>query len=176
MAKHIVKCAICGKSFDASTVPFVKVNSKRYAHQSCQVERETQLSQMEKDKKALEDYIMKLLNISYIDARIHKQIKQYIEENNYTYSGIHKSLTYFYEIKGNPIEKANGGIGIVPYIYQQAYRYYYSLWEAQQKNENKVMQEYIPVVKEIVIPIPERKIKKRKLFAFLDEEEEAYGE
>ena len=32
---------------------------------------------MEKDKKALEDYIMKLLNISYIDARIHKQIKQY---------------------------------------------------------------------------------------------------
>ena len=65
---------------------------------------------------------------------------------------------------------------IVPYIYQQAYRYYYSLWEAQQKNENKVVQEYVPVVKEIVIPIPERKIKKRKLFAFLDEEEEAYGE
>ena len=41
---------------------------------------------------------------------------------------------------------------------------------------HNVMQEYIPVVKEIVIPIPERKIKKRKLFAFLDEEEEAYGE
>ena len=55
---------------------------------------------------------MKLLNISYIDARIHKQIKQYIEENNYTYSGIHKSLTYFYEVKGNPVSKANGGIGM----------------------------------------------------------------
>ena len=57
MAKHIVKCAICGKSFDASAVPFIKVNSKRYAHQSCQVEREAHLSQMEKDKKALEDIL-----------------------------------------------------------------------------------------------------------------------
>ena len=176
MAKHIVKCAICNKAFDANMVPYVKVNSKRYAHKTCSISKEEQLAQLEKDKKALEYYIKKLFNINYVDARIHKQIKQYVEENNYTYSGIHKSLTYFYEVKGNSIEKANGGIGIVPYVYQQAYRYYYALWEAQQKNENKIVEEYIPTVKEIVIPVPQRKIKKRKLFTFLDEEVEDSGQ
>ena len=110
--------------------------------------------------------------MTYIDARVRKQIKQYVEDYNYTYSGIHKALIYHFEIKGGSIEKANGGIGIVPYVYQQAYRYYYSLWEAQQKNKDIVVNNYVPTVKEIVIPIPQRQIKKRQLFTFLDEEEE----
>ena len=127
--------------------------------------------QENKDREELYDYIMKLFNISFVDPKIQKQIKKYIEENNYTYSGIKKALVYFFEIKGNSVEKANGGIGIVPYVYTQAYNYYYSLWLAQQKNEDKVVQEYIPKVKEIVIPIPEKNPRKRKLFSFLDDEE-----
>ena len=127
--------------------------------------------QENKDREELYDYIMKLFNISFVDPKIQKQIKKYIEENNYTYSGIKKALVYFFEIKGNSVEKANGGIGIVPYVYTQAYNYYYSLWLAQQKNEDKIVQEYIPKVKEIVIPIPEKNPKKRKLFSFLDDEE-----
>jgi hypothetical protein len=128
------------------------------------------LEKEEQDKIALENYIMKMFNTTYIDPRIRKQIKQYVEDYHYTYSGIHKSLTYFYEIKGNSIDKANGGIGIVPYIYQKAYQYYFSLWEAQQKNKDVVIEEYVPIVKEIIIPPPQRKTKKRKLFTFLDEE------
>lgn len=127
--------------------------------------------QENKDREELYDYIMKLFNISFVDPKIQKQIKKYIEENNYTYSGIKKALVYFFEIKGNSVEKANGGIGIVPYVYTQAYNYYYSLWLAQQKNEDKIVQEYIPKVKEIVIPIPEKNPRKRKLFSFLDDEE-----
>ena len=99
-----------------------------------------------------------------------KQIKQFITEYNYSYSGILKALIYFYEIKGGDKERAHDSIGIVPYIYQDAYRYYYSLWEAQQKNKDKVVVEYVPVVKEIVIPVPQRQVKKRKVFSFLDEE------
>ena len=127
--------------------------------------------QENKDREDLYDYIMKLFNISFVDPKIQKQIKKYIEENNYTYSGIKKALVYFFEIKGNSVEKANGGIGIVPYVYTQAYNYYYSLWLAQQKNEDKVVQEYIPKIKEIVIPIPEKNPRKRKLFSSLDDEE-----
>lgn len=170
MAKHIVKCAICGMSFDANVEPFVKVSSRRYAHQKCSENKEENLSQLEKDKEALDQYIMKLFNITYIDPRIRKQIKQYIEEYHYTYSGILKALVYHYEIKGGDIDKANGALGIVPYVYQKAYNYYYSLWEAQQKNKEKIIEHYIPKVKEIIIPVPERKIKKRKNFSFLDEE------
>lgn len=114
---------------------------------------------------------MKLFNITYIDPKVRKQIKTFIDEYHYTYSGIHKALVYHYEIKGGAVEKANGGIGIVPWVYQNAYRYYYALWEAQQKNIDKKVEEYIPTIKEIVIPTPERPVKKRKLFSFLDEEE-----
>lgn len=115
---------------------------------------------------------MSLFKIDYIDPRIRKQINQYINEYHYSYSGILKSLTYFYEIKGNSLDKANGGIGIVPYVYKNAYNYYFAIWEAQQKNEGKVIEEYKPKVKEVVIPIPKRKVRKRRLFAFLDEEDD----
>ena len=78
--------------------------------------------QENKDREELYDYIMKLFNISFVDPKIQKQIKKYIEENNYTYSGIKKALVYFFDIKGNSVEKANSGIGIVPYVYTQAYK------------------------------------------------------
>ena len=115
---------------------------------------------------------MKLFNEDYVNARIRKQINEFMSKYNYTYSGIQRSLEYFYEVKGNNINKANGGIGIVPFVYQDAYNYYYSLWLAKQRNVNKDLREYYtPKVVEVKIPVPERKIKKRKLFTFLDEEE-----
>ena len=145
---------------------------RRYAHQECSLTEEQKKSKEEQDKIDLDNYIMQLFKIDYVDARIRKQIKQYREEYNYTYSGIRKALIYFYEVKGNPIEKANGGIGIVPYVYQNAYNYYLALWQAQQKNQDKVLTNYVPKVKEVVIPRPQRKVKKRELFTFLDEEVE----
>lgn len=169
---HNVKCPICGKTFDRDKVPFVQVSARRYAHKECSMSEDERKAQEIKDKEELDNYIMSLFKMTYVDARIQKQIKKYVDENNYTYSGIKKALVYFFEIKGNSVEKANGGIGIVPYVYQQAYNYYYSLWLAQQKNEDKVVEEYVPIVKEIIIPVPERKVRKRPLFSFLDEEGE----
>ena len=131
---------------------------------------EERKTQEEQDKQDLDNYIIQLLKIDYIDARIRKQIKTYIEEHNYTYSGIKKALIYFYEVKGNSIEKANGGIGIVPFIYKDAFNYYYALWQAQQQNKDKVIVDYQPKVIEVVIPRPQRKVKQRQLFTFLDEE------
>jgi len=130
----------------------------------------------EQDKQELDDYIIQLLKIDYIDARIRKQINKYVEEYQYTYSGIKKALIYFYEIKGNSIEKANGGIGIVPYTYKQAFDYFYALWQAQQQNQGKQMADYKPRIIEVTIPRPQRKVKKRELFTFLDEEEDSHGQ
>lgn len=167
---HIVTCIYCKKKFDRDKYPFVQVSNRRYAHTECSMSDEQKKAKEELDKEALNNYIMKLFNTSYVDARIQKQIKQYVDEYNFTYSGIQKALTYFFEIKGNSLEKANGGIGIVPYVYKNAYNYYYALWQAQQKNEDKVVTDYVPNIKEIVIPRPQRKVKKRQLFTFLDKE------
>ena len=170
---HFVTCVYCKQKFDRDRLPFIQVSARRYAHQECSLTEDEKKNKEEQDKIDLENYIMSLFKTDYIDAKIRKQIKQYKEEYNYTYSGIKKALVYFFEIKDNSIEKANGGIGIVPYVYQQAYNYYLALWQAQQKNQDKIIVDYIPKVKEVIIPKPQRKIKKQNLFTFLDEEKES---
>lgn len=173
---HPVTCVYCKKKFDRDKEPFVQVSTKRYAHQACAMSEEEKINQEEKDKYALEEYIKELFKLDYVDARIRKQMNQYVKEYNYTYSGMQKALIYFFEIKGNSIEKANGGIGIIPYVYKQAFDYYYALWLAQQKNTETIIADYVPKVVEIVIPEPKKKIKKRKKFAFLDEEGNENGQ
>ena len=172
---HKVKCPYCNETFDRDKEAYIMINSKRYAHKKCFEDNENSKTQDQKDKEALIKYIKKLFNTKTISVKIDKQIEKYIKENNYTYSGIHKSLAYFYEIKKNSLDKANGGIGIVPYIYDEAFRYYYSIWEANQKQEFVIKNDfdkYIPQIEEVSIPIPKRKVKKRNLFSFLDETQE----
>lgn len=94
-------------------------------------------------------------------------MKQY----NYTYSGMLKALVYFYEVKKNDVSKANDGIGIIPYIYNDAYNYYYTLWLAKEANKGKDISAYIPKEIEITIPPPQRDVVKRNLFQFLDKDE-----
>lgn len=108
--------------------------------------------------------------MDYVPPRAQKQIKQYIKEYNFTYSGMKKALYYFYEIKKNDISKANQGVAIIPYIYQESYNYFYSLWLANQQNENKDISNYKPKERIVRIPVPQRKVKRRKLFTFLDKE------
>lgn len=147
------------------------INSRRYAHLTCVEKNKKEKSKEEIDKENLQKYIKQLFGISKLSAKINKQIDKFVKENQYTYSGIHRSLIYFYEIKKNPIDKANEGLGIVPWIYEDARRYYYELWLAQQKNTNKIIEDYKPKEIIIKIPPPERKVKRKKFFSFLDKEE-----
>lgn len=173
MAKHMVKCSICGETFDANENDYVKThNGRRYAHTYCFEHQEELKTQDQKDREQLEAYIKILLNVEQLNPRIYKSINDYLKQYNYTYKGIFQALVYFYEVKGNDKSKANGSIGIVPYCYQDAFNYFLAMWEAQQKNEVKVINHYKPSVEEITIPRPQVKVTKRKLFSFLDEEEE----
>jgi len=153
-------------------MPTAQVSSRRYAHLHCHEREEEKRAKEEKDKEALEQYIMKMFNEEFVNPRVRKQINEFKDKYNYTYSGILKALVYFFEVKGNSIEKAKGGIGIVPYVYNDAYNYYYNIWLANQKNEEILKPEQMIIeVREVHIPVPQRKVKKRKLFTFLDEEE-----
>lgn len=164
-----VECAYCHQQMSKSKDDVIKISERKYAHKHCaEIESKRELT----DKEKLERYIMQMFNTDYVPPRIRKQIDKYIAEFNYTYSGILKSLQYFYEVKNGDITKAGESIGIVPYVYQRAYEYYYNIWLAHQKNETKTIEVYQPKVIEVVIEKPKRKIKKRKLFSFLDEEKE----
>lgn len=161
---HKVKCKYCQEIFDRDKEPFVKVSERRYAHKLCFEQNQTEKTQEEKDLEALEQYIMNLFSEQYIGPRIRKQIKEYKENYNYSYSGMLKTLIWWFEVKGNSVEKANGGIGIIPYIYQQACDYYYTLFLAKKANENKDLSYLNKNTKTIHIKPPSTNVKSHKLF------------
>lgn len=166
-AKHIVKCMVCGEMFDANIEPYIKPNSNRYAHEKCYLEKQEKEEKEAQERNQMEEYIIKLLHIDFIYPAIKAQLKQYLNTYHYTYNGIYKTLKYCYEIKNMDISKADGRIGIVPYYYNEAQAYFLNLFE---KNTQKLLNK--PESIEIIIPIPQRKLKKRKVFTFLDEEVE----
>lgn len=170
---HLVKCSICGVQFDRDKIQAVRTGARRYAHYSCKPDGELVLlvekSKEDEDLIKLKEYINKLYGDKANWHLIMKQIKDFQNQYNYSLSGILKSLIWFYEIKGNSPEKSNGGIGIVPYAYQDAYNYYYSLFIAQSQNATIDVQELTNKIKEVVIPPPA--IKEKKRFFNLSEEE-----
>lgn len=169
MAVHYVTCVYCGERFNRDKEPTTQVSARRYAHKECAEKYEANKSQEEKDLEALEKYIMHLFDEPYVNARARKQLKEYKEQYNFTYSGILKTLIYWYEIKGNSTEKANGGIGIIPYVYNDALKYYYTLYLAKLANESKDIEIYKPKEKVIEI-LPPRVQPKRIKLLFEDEE------
>jgi hypothetical protein len=89
---------------------------------------------------------------------------------DFTYSGMLKSLKWFYEIKHNDKDSSNGRIGIIPYIYKDAYDYYYNLYLAQQRNKD--IENYRLETKEVVIASPRVFIAPPKLFDLGEEKDE----
>ena len=169
MAKAIVKCLYCGEQFDRNDPSnhFIKVG-RRYAHQKCAEEYNNSLTQEQKDLKDLIDYIKILLKEDYNFMKVKKQIEDYHKKYDYSYSGMLRSLKWFYEIKNNSIDKANGGIGIIPFIYNDAYKYYYNIYLAQQKNKD--IENYHTRITEITIQSPRMYVRPPQLFN-LDQEE-----
>lgn len=153
MTKHIVKCLYCGKEFDTNdtSIEWVKPNDRRYAHKKCYDDYQASLSKEQRDKEALYQYIKKTLGKTMDFPKVKRQIKQYHDDNNYTYSGMLSTLKYVFEVKGNSVEAANGGIGIIPYMYQEAYNYYYAIFKKQQQAQKK---KFEGEVEKITIPSP----------------------
>lgn len=179
MAKYVT-CVKCGQRFDREKYPAVLVSPRRYAHALCAGTLSPEEAKKERERKELEEYIIKLFELEHMDGRITLQIQKYMQDHpEYTYSGIKKTLEYFYEVKGNStkVAKANGNtIGIVPWEYTKAKQYYYNQWLLSQKNSDKDIQEYVPKIREITIQPPKREPKKRRVFTFLDEEVQDSGQ
>ena len=137
MAKHVVKCPICGESFDTNAIDkdcWVK-NGRRYYHKECYNSDDTSL------ESKIISYCMEVLgpscNINYINRRL----KQYKKEGR-TYLDIYNTLVYWYDIKQSDPSKANGGIGIVGYIYDESKEY----WERVKRLEQKAKEPKVEII------------------------------
>lgn len=153
--------------FDCNSEPFIKPRANRYAHKNCEQHFENSKSQEERDLEQLTAYIKHLFVNP--NQRVWKQVKEY-RQQGYTYSGMYKTLVWWFEIKHGDIEKAHGGIGIIPYVYQEASQYYYALYLAQIVNQDADIEHLAEKTREFVIASPVPKRKSRRLFKFKEEE------
>lgn len=172
----IVTCIYCKKEFNKENTEYEIIGEGKYVHKSCKViEEKRELTDQEK----LSKLIIELYDLEFVPPRVQKQIKDYMQKYNYTYSGILKTLEYMHFIKKLPIDKIafnTYGIGLVKNYYSRAHDYYYAIWEAQQ-NQIQVLatcqfEDFVPKQVEVTIPTPKRQVLKRNLFSFLDAEEE----
>lgn len=165
---QFVTCRYCKEKINKTKDKDFQVMRQGFAHIRC---IESDEYQAEKDIENFFDYVLDLYSIEqdYVPPNIRKQAKDFAEKYSFTYSGMKRSLEYYHEVQGHPI-KYKTGINIIPYVYQEAYNYYYALWLSQQRN-NVDLNQYIPKEIEISIPSPQRRIKKKKVFTFLDEDE-----
>lgn len=158
-----VKCPGCGIFFyrDEEENLFIK---NRYWHTKCYKAEQEKQSASDSAITELDNYIIELFSADYVSARIRKQIKDMIDHYGFTYSGILGTLKYWYEVKGNQISKSNNGIGIVPYVYADARKYYETIFYANQLNKEDI--DLIPDKRIITITSPKVSHNFNKVFDF----------
>lgn len=110
--------------------------------------------EMIRRKKELVAYIRLLFKTDELSPKINAQIKKFID-SNYTYEGITKTLEYFYEVKKNGIERANGGIGIVPHVYTEAKQWFVDNYNKKQTIEKNSHQMIETEPRIILVSVPE---------------------
>lgn len=116
-----VKCPHCQEWFKSEETNHVYSEKiKRYFHTLCYEEISTEWAAREELVKLICD----LFKIKAPGPKINNQIKRFLTEYDYTYEGMHNAIKYFFIEKENSIEKSNGGIGIVPYVYEEANNFY----------------------------------------------------
>lgn len=122
-------CPFCKKKINKYKDKCRRLPGGWYGHEECCIIEDQRKKTPEEE---LDLYIMRLYDIPFVNPYMKKQIEKYRTEYQYTYSGMLRSLKYWYDIKKTPFDKTKG-VGIIPYIYQDAYNYYYSIWLANQK-------------------------------------------
>lgn len=113
----IIKCAECKKELDRNTEEFI-TDSKKHYHGEC---HSIFLTRRE-HRKDLIDYICDVYQMDAPNMVILTQIKRFQDEYNYSLKSMEMTLRYFHDIEGNRVDAK--GIGIIPYVYDDAKSYY----------------------------------------------------
>ncbi len=161
-----VKCIYCKQDMEKSSPECIKVSERRYAHLDCHTQNYSEEFEkkkiFEKEKEEIRKKAKEYLKNTYNAQKVGKQIKQFLEQGMTT-KEIYNAVCYWFEVKKNTEDKAYGGIGIVPYIKDEAKRYYEKL--EQISNSNSFVENYEKPVEKIYFILPER-IKKPKRSTF----------
>lgn len=161
--KAMVKCKFCGEIFDRNDPNIEVVQMKtRYAHKACYEQQNREALQELEDWEDLVKYVSDLLGDDFNFVKTKRLLEKYKTDYKFSYSGMLKALKWFYEINNGSKENAHGAVGILPYIYEEAYKYYFEIYQKQQKNAEAAP--YQIVTQTITIPSPRMYVAPPRLF------------
>lgn len=174
---HIIQCRICRVKFDTEKEPFVLVGQKSYYHKECYeewVRNRNQAGTSYGDenfwKESVIDFLYRDVMMSIDFAKLNKQWELFTKpERKMTPKGIYFALRYHFEVQHGDKTKAQGGIGIVPSIYNEAAEYWVNLENRKAGTIDAIIEQIKardtrPV--QLIIP---KKLEKKKTRFDLDE-------
>lgn len=128
---HEVMCRLCKKRFDIDAEQGIVIGKQSYYHKSCYDEWKkgcaNAKANMDDDfwYEALVDYLYRDIKMHIDFQKLQSQWANFTRpEKGMTPKGIYFAMRYFYDVQHGDIEKAQGGIGIVPSIYNRSAQYW----------------------------------------------------
>ncbi len=140
---HLVTCRVCKEKFDAKPEEkgsfWVMPSKNFYYHTKCYEEFKGKATLNAEDADWVDliyDYLARDLKVAYNYQMCEAQRKSYLKKNKLTNKGIFFALKYFYEVKHGDWARSGGGIGIVPFIYEDSCNY----WITKESREHGIIE------------------------------------
>lgn len=129
------KCARCGDKY--LTEDMVSRGGKKYCIDCIEIK-----DQENENWSILYEYIKGIYNFSTVPILFITQLNKYRKDESYplTSIGMYYTLKYYYEILGKKIVD-DKGVGIIPYYYDQASKYYSKVFDLEEKAESFIFEE-----------------------------------
>lgn len=133
-------CRICRGQIDKKKekegVDWCMPSRNWYYHVSCYTQWKSQKEPSEDDWiLMIYDFLARDLKVSYNYFLCEQQRKKFWTENHINNKGVYFTLKYFYEVKRHDWV-GNGGIGIVPYVFEESKQY----WADQERKQHGFME------------------------------------
>lgn len=131
-----VKCPVCGfYNHKEETI----YHQKRYYCKACYENKTKEAN----NYKSLIEYICNLYEINAPTGFMLTQIKNFKDEYNYTYKGMELTLDYFYNVKTNNCPDVDKGLGIIPYVYEEAKKFFCETRDIKKNTENTDVEDIV---------------------------------
>lgn len=132
-------CRICHYPIDVKKevegIDWIQPSRGWYFHRICYDTWKAAPATDEEWVAMIFDFLARDMKVSYNYHLCKAQIDKFWKENKINPKGIYFALRYFYEVKHNPWEKGHGGLGIVPYVFDDAKAY----WIEQERKKRGFM-------------------------------------
>lgn len=155
-----VKCPTCGTMNEKTDTE--KVGSRYYC-KSCGENKSEEVNANKDGWDELFEYICKLYDIKKPTGAMFKQLGEFRNEPyKYSNTGMYLTLKYFHDVLDNPVLEGSG-IGIIPYMYEQAKQHFIEIMNVDEYMENFKPHEE---TKNIKIKLFDEKFQKVKQLSF----------